>query len=84
MLQNLETQPLKDTEYKLFSHSSHTMSYGHGDLTPGGYGSSDQYTNSYQNDGGLTATKDFPRMTKLISSNIQKIQQNGEQIPISK
>lgn len=57
------------------------MSYGRGDLTPGGsYGnSSDQYQSSYQNDGRSTQA-DYTRLTQLISSNIQKIQQNVQDI----
>lgn len=57
------------------------MSYGKGDLTPGGgsYGNSDPYHNSYQNDGRSTQA-DYTRLTQLISSNIQKIQQNVQDI----
>lgn len=60
------------------------MSYGRGDLTAGGgtgagsFGS--DHINSYQNDGagGRSTQADYTRLTQLISSNIQKIQQNGE------
>nr|XP_039271088.1 syntaxin-7-like isoform X1 [Styela clava] len=59
------------------------MSYGRGDLTPGGggsYGNSgDQYSSSYQNE-GRSSQADYTRLTQLISSNIQKVQQNVQDI----
>lgn len=47
------------------------MSYGKGDLTDEFGGSSSH--NSYQND---VQQNDFPRLTRVVSSNIQKISQN--------
>lgn len=47
------------------------MSYGKGDLTAGGLGGSSEQ--GYQNE---ATQNDFPRLTRVVSSNIQKISQN--------
>jgi len=56
------------------------MSYGRGDLT-GGFNDTPPPYNSYQNAGG-SSQADYTRLTNLIGSNIQKINQNGMQCSI--
>lgn len=57
------------------------MSFGRGDLTgSGGFNDDGNFygaSNSYQNN-GRSPQADYTRLTQLVTTNIQKISQNGK------